>query len=247
VNRYNNARSKEIARLEKVATQKEQAAKKDESEGKVADADLHRNEAKAARKAAQLIQRSKLEIWLPTSLALAFFAALCVALGHLVYQLAAPALIKEQIVDAFSQELGEGSKGAGVSMDALLRAYASLNDLAAKLPFSHHPNLVVRHSLTLWFPDNLEAIITDTPPQPPSGATFPVPPPPPAPPTIDRSLLDRCRVLIDEGTRAEYQLRSLNHLLWARIAFVLYVLAGSLLFWIIINQARSVMHSANWL
>jgi hypothetical protein len=93
---------------------------------------------------------------MPSSWAVAFFAALFVALGHLTYQLWAPELVKAKDEDMVANEaLAAYNDTAPDRNDRLKAALASLDELAMRLPRSSNANLVRRFGETIWLPNQL--------------------------------------------------------------------------------------------
>lgn len=108
----------------------------------------------------QLGGRSLEERDLPLGWVLAFFAALFVALGHLLYQLAADEKVRERSREAFvaarNDEFRQCSEGQ--RRDLLTRAFPWLRQIADALPGFRGPTLVSRHGHTVWIPPNLEVL-----------------------------------------------------------------------------------------
>ena len=110
----------------------------------------------------ELSGRALKERDLPPGLVLAFFAALFVALGHLVYQLAASETIRQQSREAFisarNDEFRDCSEGQ--RRDLLTRAFPWLRQIAEALPGFRNATLVRRHDQTVWIPIDLEQLQT---------------------------------------------------------------------------------------
>jgi hypothetical protein len=93
---------------------------------------------------------------IPSSWAIAFFAALFVALGHLTYQMWAPELVKAKDEEMVANEaLAAYNDTAPDRNDRLRAALASLDELVLSLPQSRNANLVQRFGETIWLPNQL--------------------------------------------------------------------------------------------
>jgi hypothetical protein len=221
---------------------------------------------KATQKLQALLERDEFNPRLPVAWALGFFAALFVALGHFVYQIACPELVKEQTADKFADSLlsGFSSDSAGHDRrDRLARATNALGELADRMPTRRHRNLVRRHGRVVWIPSNPEFFEEPTEPaaspEEKSASTEPAAAPASEP---DEKPVERpateplspvvsagpglMRVAIDEGARAEYQLKSLEKRGPAVAAFLLYAVAGVLIGWLVLSQSWAVAKAAGW-
>ena len=108
----------------------------------------------------KLGERSLKEPNMPPSWVLAFFGALCVVGGHLVYQVAAGERVRAQSrlesVRERTQEFRQASPAQ--RQDLLIRAFRRLAQVAGLLPASRHRNLVGRGGKTVWIPYDLEEL-----------------------------------------------------------------------------------------
>jgi hypothetical protein len=177
---------------------------------------------------------------MPSAWAVGFFAALFVVLGHFVYQVWCPELVKEQTPDKFAEAQLAGFSADGHDKnDRLTRATNALKELAEHASPRCHANLVRRHGRVVWIPSNLEffEIPPDTPAENKDGN------PPRRVVSAGPGLM---RVAIEEGARAEYELQALRNRGTAVISFAFYAIAGVLIAWLVGSQSWSVMKAVGW-
>jgi hypothetical protein len=184
-----------------------------------------------AEEYADRVSKTRLDPRLPLSWSLAFFAALSVALAHLLYQVKGPELVKNSGPDAFAAEVLAGYRGkAPDRRDRLERAALGLDARSELAPRYFHPRLVSRHKQTYWLPGR-----ADWYKDPPPGPNLP-----------DRKGSERARVAIEEGARAEYDVVARQGPGWACLTLCLYVVGGILVAWIIIRQTLAVGTASGW-
>lgn len=177
---------------------------------------------------------------MPSAWAFGFFAALFVVLGHFVYQVWCPELVKEQTSDKFAEaQLASFTADGHDRNDRLTRATTALKDLAQHAPTRRHANLVRRYGRVVWIPSKLEFF--EMPPEPPAEKKDDTPP---------RQVVSAgpglMRVAIEEGARAEYELQALRNRGTAVISFAFYAVAGALIAWLVGSQSWSVMKAVGW-
>jgi len=176
---------------------------------------------------------------LPMSWVLAFFAALAVTVGHLLYQTVAPQLVRDKSRDGLAAERRDAFGDDRPDRDDhLLRAFDALKGVARRVP-GRHRNFVRRHGRVVWLPSDLELFTFP----PSSEEAEAVPTSPPQPPRLDGELM---RVVIDEGAKAEYDLAAHNQMGLARVAGGFYAVGLTLILWILVHQAGVILAAANW-
>jgi hypothetical protein len=188
-----------------------------------------------------LIDSGHFDPKLPSAWALGFFAALLVVHGHFVYQLACPDLIKEQTPDKFAEgQLAGFSTEGQDKKDRLTRATNALKELAEQAAPRRHRNLVHRHGRLVWIPNDLDLFEIPTyryePSDPADPEGYPVV-------SAGPGLM---RIAIEEGARAEYELKGYEKRLGALIAFGFYSAAGLLVVRLVYSQAHAVAKAAGW-
>ena len=110
------------------------------------------------------------EPYMSPSLALAFFAAACVTIGQLIYQISAPSRLRRQGRDAFVEWMhNRYPEGAPDRDDGLRRATDALAAMAEMRP-DQHPNFVKHHGETVWIPPKQRIDWFTDPPEPPPEA-----------------------------------------------------------------------------
>jgi len=183
---------------------------------------------------------------MPSQWALVFFAAAAVGLGHLVYQLGAPQLIKEKSrEDVVRERMMRFREHYRQERTEILRsAVSKLADVARMLPFDRHPNLVKHHGETVWIPSNLDWF--SDPEIPPSVEGVDEDGRPIGPPRPPVSALDREAIAVEEGARAEYDCAAHEDLGAAWWSFGLYLTGAFLLGWLFWDQAKAIAGQAGW-
>lgn len=151
------------------------------------------------------------------SLVFAFFAAMFVTLGRLVYQVFAPPTIQKFDEDAFVDDMMQRyTKGEGVLReDGLRRATEALARIAGVRP-DRHANLVSHHGETVWIPPKEQIEWFQDPDEPDEpqeeGASEEGSTERDEKRTPARQLPgfvpgeERARIALEEGARAEYWL-----------------------------------------
>lgn len=168
---------------------------------------------------------------LPLIWPVAYFAALCVAIGHLVYQISSPRLVKEMDLDDYVRsEIDDRVRALDNQRDdALQRAFNALGEAATQLPALRHPSFVTRHQAAMWIPRNrLEFNQYDKWKETNFGG----------PDVREISL-----VLVEEGARATYTVQARQHMLPAVIAMLMYCFAAILVAWIVVLQSLAVLRA----
>jgi hypothetical protein len=179
---------------------------------------------------------------LPFSWVLTFFAAVAVALGYTLYQVAAPQLIREKSRDdLISERLAEFSEDRPDCNDQLLRALDSLREVGRRLSYERHPNFVRRHGRVVWLPSELEILTQPPPPKKPKETSPEVPAKPSPDFRPDGGLM---RTVIDEGARARYDLDAHDQMGWAWIAGGLYGCGIALIALILLIQSVAILATA---
>ena len=182
-------------------------------------ADEHRTKAAEDRRRAAMLRQRAETLWLPWAWALAFAASVFVVLGQLVYQLFAPPLIRETTAEGLAESLWNGAiQEDHVQPDAVIRAQHGLRELAAVLPDTRHPQLVMRHGRVVFFPDSAEAFGT-------------------------KDAGDGLRALIEEGAKAEYLLQGYRKYSWVWLSLLAYAAGGLLILVNVGLQTLAVAHA----
>ncbi len=185
------------------------------------------------------IEPAGLDARMPSPWAHGFFAALCAAGGHLVYQIWSPDTTKEATAEQFVERIVSGfSADAPNRDDRLARALTSLRELADRSPELRNANLVLRHGAVCWIPSKAEHLRAymegdddDPNAQDYEGNFEPA----------------RMLVAVEEGARAEYALRARDNKAGAATALMLYFAAVCLVGWIVARQSWSVAKAVGWL
>jgi len=197
---------------------------------------------------------------LPASLAWAFFAAVCVTLGQLVYQTRVPARIRKFDEDAFVEWMHDRyPEDAKDRDDGLRRACDALAALARKRD-DRHPNFITHHGETVWIPpkEHIEwfrdrepeagsatsngANDADIEASSPTSASEGRE----ATPGYLMPGAERARIALEEGARAEYWLTGQERQGWAWLCLVLYFAGMGMLLVILALQGISVGRSAGF-
>lgn len=190
------------------------------------------------------------------TLVFTFFAAVAITLGLLVYQVAGPEEVRKFDEDEFTDRAHQRyPEGAADRDDGLRRAIKHLEDIATIRP-DRHRNFVTHHGDTIWVPpgekiewfnDLMEEPETVNAPagkgEVPSGGTKSVALVPRAGQVPGA---ERRRIVIEEGARAEYWLKSRENVGWAGISFGLYGIGIMFLLAILGIQIWNVMKAAGW-
>jgi hypothetical protein len=188
-----------------------------------------------------VIDRGDLDPKLPAAWAFGFFAALFVVLGHFVYQVWCPELVKEQTPDGFAEsQLSGFSADAPDRKELLTRATNALKEIGHQAPRRLHPNLVHRHGRAVWIPSQMQFFEEPGPDDPDPDD------PEPAATHVISAGPGLMRVAIEEGARAEYELKALEKRTGAVLAIVLYAGAVALVAKLVWDQAWSVAGAAGW-
>lgn len=191
------------------------------------------------------------------TLALAFFAAVGVTIGQLLYQINAPVKLRKEDEDEFVESIHKRyPEGAPDRNDGLRRATAALAAIA-RIRGNRHANFVDHHGETVWIPPGTRIDWFTDPKD--EGNT-------------DKEQVDaenpdgaqdarkgraasgegiiagaeRARIALEEGARAEYWRTGREKPFWAWMSFVFYCVAVLLLLWILIIQSQHVAKAAGW-
>ncbi len=204
---------------------------------------------------------------LPIGWVLAFLGALAVAIGHLVYQLAAEPLVRRQSSAEFQRERAREYLAADDRQrrDLLTRPFAWLGQIAERMPNFRHRNFVCRHDQTVWIPSDLEELerVQESRQPPPAVQVEPAPtdsgakappavgaqPPAPKPTAAATAALpfnrhELAQIMIDEGARAEYDVAARQKLGWAGVAAGFYGLGAVFVVWLVAWQLWIVLREA---
>ena len=194
---------------------------------------------------------------LPDTLALAFFAAVCVTVGQLLYQVFAPQKVRGQDEDQFVEAIHTRYPEAAPDRNAgLRRATDALAAIAERRP-DRHANLVGHHGDRVgippitrigWFGDPQEEPTPQDGGNQGKGGEQQMKPfwetSPQGQGTIPGA--ERARIALEEGARAEYWLAGREKVGWAWGSFVLYAIAMLLLMTILVMQCYRVGKAAEW-
>ena len=193
------------------------------------------------------LQDATIPAEMPTGWLLAFFAALAIWLGHAVYQIFCPELLRNNSEEDLIEKAEEINRldGATIRDERLRQAIDYLQTAARILPHRHAGYLVKRENRVVWIPEKVDERFNNaTKNEPkPEGAPEDWEPDPdnavPAQQEVDAE--DRKRITIEEGQKARYDRASFEKRRWAWIAGGLYGLGGWLLAMIILRQLGYVM------
>ncbi len=223
---------------------------------------LQKTETQIRRVEDELGGRSLEERDLPLGWVLAFFAALFVTLGHLLYQLAVDERVRERSREAFvaarNDEFRQCSEGQ--RRDLLTRAFPWLRQIADALPGFRAFTLVSRHGHTVWIPPSLEVLNkvseTSQPPEAPASETEIEDPPEEAVEAWRQEEAKRLikftrgeleLIVVDEGARAEYDVAARERMRWAVVAGVLYSYGVLVIAWLVMLQMERILLQAGLL
>ncbi len=197
---------------------------------------------------------------LSTSIALAFFASVAVMLGLLVYQVSAPGAIKKHDEDEYVRDVeARYPEEDPKRNDGLRRAIERLEDQVRLRPgryksFVHHHGDLIwippRNKIE-WFDDQtlptmteLQTVVDETCTKVGRQGAFPK-----ATEPMSREGhvpgLERARICIEEGARAEYWLLAHKRVGWAWLSFLLYVMGAVCLMVLLVIQCMKVAN-ATW-
>ncbi|MEE8153663.1 MAG: pentapeptide repeat-containing protein [Phycisphaerales bacterium] len=191
------------------------------------------------------------------TLALAFFAAVGVTLGQLLYQINAPAKLRKEDEDEFVESIHKRyPEGAPDRNDGLRRATDALAAIT-RIRGDRHVNFVDHHGETVWIPpgtridwfsdfkdeDDVDETVVEA--DDPDGSQDPKK----GRAATREGIIpgaERARIALEEGARAEYWLTGREQPFWSWMSFVFYCVAVLLLFWILIIQSHHVAKAAGW-
>ncbi len=180
------------------------------------------------------------------TLAFVFFAAVCVTLGQLIYQVWAAEDVRkydrDEFVDRVLRRYTEKATDRG---DGLRRSIEHLEVIAKRQP-DRHRNLVKHHGDTIWIPprdridwfEDAKTDSTDTRSHESDRSED-------APTGIVPGEERQC-ITIEEGGAAEYWLKSRKLIGWAFLSFLLYLIGIGFLIVVLLIQLRHVIVAAGW-
>ncbi len=200
----------------------------------------------------------------PASLALVFFGAFFVALGHFVFQMGAGEHVVGMSRDVFvaqrNREFRECDERK--KRDLLFRAFPPIARIAKLIPGARHLNLVRRNDKTIWIPSSLEQLsqvgkVEEPDEKGPAEGTdadedgshdeTSAPAKASAPASTARLPFTREElelIVIDEGAKAEYDVLARQGMGWAKLSGSLYLVAVVLIAWLVTSQAEEILHQA---
>lgn len=171
--------------------------------------------------------------------AIVFFAALFVAIASVIYQVAAPQLVRENSRGDLIEKRSKKFEGAQsqARRDLLQRAFESLARVAEARPWNRHKNLVRRYNETVWIPDDLEDLDSvrdwentqEAKDEAKEGRR----------PRFTAEELEM--IIIDEGAKAEFDAEAMEVPGSARQAAAFYGVAIYLILWLTIQQIAAVL------
>jgi hypothetical protein len=176
--------------------------------------------------------------FLPSTLAIAFYASLLVVFGHFAYETRCPALIKETTEEEFAAELLRGFReNIEHRKDRLRRAQEHLRKFALYLPVARKSDSLVelthRRKWVEIPTDKVESFWAK------QDGTI-------GDPNNDIGNIELMQLAIEQGARAEYRAADRRNRLSAVVATLLYYAAIMLVMWILISQCRSIWISAGF-
>jgi hypothetical protein len=193
--------------------------------------------------------------------AVAFFAALFITLGHLVYTITAPQVVREKSRDDLvAQRLGQWANATDREQrDLLQRACDAIQAVARLRPWDRNPNLVRRHGEVVWIPGSLdeldkvkdweeerrEEIDADVIERRPENKEIEEQIRRPLEAVRPRfSHEELLQIVIDEGAKAEFDAAARESLGSCAISAFLYLVATLLVFWLTVSQTFAVLAAA---
>lgn len=180
--------------------------------------------------------------YLPYGFASAFFAALLIVLGHLIYEMSANDLIKKVSLSEEMQTAVASFNDEGPDCDKRLsEAIFNIKEIAKIFPSDHNSNLVQQLGRVIWIPDNIESISSERSYRNEVFKSDEVP---------QQTILsdkERKIIIIEEGAKANYKILAHQNHTYSLISFFFYVTAMVLILSIIITQARNVASQAGWI
>jgi hypothetical protein len=199
------------------------------------------------------------------TLALAFFAAVAVTIGLLLYQLFVPAEVRSHDEDGFVEQMHKRyPEGQADRNDGLRRAVEKLEALAALRPYDRHRNFVLHHGETIWIPPREHIEWFQDPEEPvPRRAIANIPTKPVTEATSEAEAkvpkrvparsrdgfvpgAERARITIEQGARAEYWLTSRRNVGAAVASLFFYLMGICILLVILFIQSVQVGVAAGW-
>lgn len=184
----------------------------------------HARRAAETRKRAEVLQKSVGDLWLPWVYVYAFAAAVCVIVGHFVYQTAAPVMVREQKVEQFAEERWSRTIiNNVVQQDEIVRALQSLRELAEDRSDTQHPQLVFRHGRVVVFSESPDLYKLS-----------------------DQTQSPTLRPLIDEGAKSEYEREQYEGYIWAWVSLGLYALGAFFIMRGVYIQCVSIAHARGY-
>ena len=185
------------------------------------------------------------DIWLPISLALAFFASLACFVGYSIFRASCPVSIRDYTSSTYRQfRMSEFGSQDNTHMDDVRRAISEIEN--EKIYTT--TNFVLHHNETVWVPSSADLHLfkdVDEPDQPVSkyclkqeGASIErnqIPGYVPAP--------ERKRIAIEEGASAEYESGLVSKKWPLRAAVCSYILALGLILIVAVLQAITVVNA----
>ena len=212
---------------------------------------------------------------LSATVALTFIAAVLVTIGLFIYQTFAPDVIKARDEDEHVRDVEARYSDQNTSLrrDGLRRSIERLED-QAKVRFGRHPRFVKHHGDLIWIPpadkpewfedaslpdeDATRKQAEETVRKAREACTLPVDDAAIAEAMKGLEIrapkdragfvpgVERARICIEEGARAEYWLKSHEKVRWAWASLTCYVLGVVVLMVILLMQLRSVSRAAWW-
>jgi len=200
---------------------------------------------------------------MPAGWLLAFLSALGVVVAQLIYQLAAPELIREKSQDDLVDDATAETREHGINNERLARALDHLRSAEEAMPHRHSRWFVKRERRTVWIPDAVDHRFKNLGPEPSDGEANetdePEKPTPsedtadddsteqqivamrsergrPAGPVQEVDATDRMRIAIEEGEKARYAIEAFRSRWAAWLSGGLYLTAGWLILATILRQ-----------
>ncbi len=179
---------------------------------------------------------------MPLTWALAWGAAVAVALGQVIYQSVAPERVKQTTAEAMIRQAREDTRQDGMIVEERLRAAIDAIRLAAeKLPYLYNSWFVKRGLRTIWLPHDVKYYEDWEPEEEPADEKeergFEK-----EPHTAQEvGSADRKRIAIEEGERATYELAVRDKPSWAALATGLYLIGGWFVLMILLTQTASIL------
>lgn len=194
-----------------------------------------------------------LDVNMPDTLAWSFFAAVAVALGHLIFEVWAPPLVKSMSkAELIRDKQASFRSDEAEQRKSLREAIQYIEKIAKAKPDLYHPNLVEQPGGLVWVPsdfgDNWSVTPSSDPDTPSLDPNAPSSDSEATPENNDlRGTKDELGITaIEGGANSQYDLASSTRMPFAFLALISYLCAGAIVLVILTLQASNVGRQAGW-